>query len=63
MFLLGSIPYVASISVNKNVNKSVFKNFDNGWYLYTVDEGGNIPYFYGKKPGNFKVQSPMNKPK
>ena len=40
MFLLGSIPYVASISVNKNVNKSVFKNFDNGWYLYTVDEGG-----------------------
>ena len=30
---------------------------------YTVDERGNIPYFFGKKPDNFKVQSPMNKPK
>lgn len=31
---------------------------------YTVDRGGNIPYFFqGNKPGNFKVQSPMNKPK
>jgi hypothetical protein len=35
---------------------------------YKVDRGGNIPYFfqgnkYGKKPDNFKVQSPMNKPR
>jgi arylsulfatase A-like enzyme len=35
---------------------------------YTVDEGGCIPYFFqhykhGKKPDNFKVQSPANKPK
>ena len=35
---------------------------------YAVDSVGNIPYFYhgnkrGKKPKNFKVQSPMNKPK
>jgi arylsulfatase A-like enzyme len=30
---------------------------------YTVDERGNIPYFFGKKPDNFKVQSPLNKPK
>ena len=30
---------------------------------YTVDKWGNIPYFYGKKPDNFKVQSPMNKPR
>jgi hypothetical protein len=34
---------------------------------YAVDCVGNIPYFYhgnkrGKKPKNFKVQSPMNKP-
>jgi len=31
---------------------------------YTVNQGGAIPYFYQrKKPDNFKVQSPMNKPK
>jgi arylsulfatase A-like enzyme len=35
---------------------------------YTVDKWGNIPYFYlgnkrGKKPDNFKVQNPMNKPR
>jgi hypothetical protein len=30
---------------------------------YSVDEGGNIPYYFGKKPDDFKVQSPMNKPK
>lgn len=30
---------------------------------YTVDRGGNIPYYSGKKPGSFKVQSPANKPK
>ena len=29
---------------------------------YKVDQGGAIPYFKGKKPKNFKVQSPMNKP-
>jgi len=29
---------------------------------YTVDRWGNIPYFSGKKPDNFKVQSPANKP-
>ena len=30
---------------------------------YSVDRNGAIPYFSGKKPENFKVQSPMNKPK
>jgi len=31
---------------------------------YKVDRNGAIPYFFeGKKPDNFKVQSPMNKPK
>jgi arylsulfatase A-like enzyme len=30
---------------------------------YGVNERGNIPYFFGKKPDNFKVQSPANKPK
>jgi hypothetical protein len=30
---------------------------------YTVDRGGNIPYYFGKKTDNFKVQSPANKPK
>jgi len=31
---------------------------------YTVDSNGAIPYFFeGNKPENFKVQSPMNKPK
>ena len=31
---------------------------------YKVDRRGAIPYFFqGKKPDNFKVQSPMNKPK
>jgi hypothetical protein len=32
-------------------------------WAYTVGERGNIPYFKGKKPDNFKMQSPMNKPK
>ena len=31
---------------------------------YKVNRNGAIPYFFqGKKPDNFKVQSPMNKPK
>ena len=31
---------------------------------YTVGRNGAIPYFFeGQKPENFKVQSPMNKPK
>jgi len=30
---------------------------------YNVNEGGAIPYFNGKKPDDFKVQSPKNKPK
>jgi arylsulfatase A-like enzyme len=30
---------------------------------YTVGEGGNIPYYFGKKPDDFKVQSPANRPK
>jgi arylsulfatase A-like enzyme len=30
---------------------------------YKVDQGGAVPYFKGKKPDNFKVQSPKNKPK
>ncbi len=30
---------------------------------YKVNRNGAIPYFYGKKPDNFKVQSPMNKPR
>jgi hypothetical protein len=30
---------------------------------YTVNRNGAIPYFSGKKPENFKVQSPMNKRK
>jgi hypothetical protein len=31
---------------------------------YKVDRSGAIPYFFqGKKPENFKVQSPMNKRK
>jgi len=29
---------------------------------YTVDKWGNIPYYSGKTPDNFKVQSPANKP-
>lgn len=30
---------------------------------YTVGRGGNIPYFSGKKPDSFKVQSPKpNRP-
>jgi len=40
MFLLSITPYVAGISINESVNKSEFKNCDNGWYIYTVDEGG-----------------------
>jgi hypothetical protein len=31
---------------------------------YTVNSHGAIPYFFeGNKPENFKVQSPMNRPK
>jgi len=30
---------------------------------YTVGRNGAVPYFIGKKPDNFKVQSPINKPK
>jgi hypothetical protein len=28
---------------------------------YSVDKGGNTPYFSGKKPDDFKVQSPVKK--
>jgi arylsulfatase A-like enzyme len=31
-------------------------------WRYTVDRGGNIPYFSGKTPNNFKVQSPAYEP-
>jgi len=30
---------------------------------YTVDKWGNIPYYSGKTPNSFKVQSPANDPK
>jgi arylsulfatase A-like enzyme len=30
---------------------------------YRLNERGNIPYFVGKKPDDFRVQSPANKPK
>ena len=32
-------------------------------WSYEVESGGTAPYFKGKKPDNFKVQSPKNKPK
>jgi hypothetical protein len=30
---------------------------------YKVNRNGAIPYFFGDKPANFMVQSPMNRPK
>jgi arylsulfatase A-like enzyme len=32
-------------------------------WAYSVNDRGCIGYFFGKKPDNFKVQSPANKPK